>query len=418
MASSGGRHGSGRTCESSRRAGTDRVLRSSPRTRGAGGRRHGLECRRAERDRGPAQRGLAVAYAGDRPRRDLRRGQGGGPEGSRLRGGPGGAPGSGRGRGRRGGGSRGPRPTGPGPAAGPGWRAGCGARQDRTRRWQGRRYQHWRAGGGKARRSARQRRGRPQGGVRAPTRPGPLPAHAPVRAGHPGAVGKREAVRPADDDRPRARRPAGGHQRRVRARLRGGQERRRPEQHDANRGSDGGRGLLAGPDRRPLARGGPRGLGGEGAVGGGEREIVRPALPRDGGLPDRRVPREVRPPALATDHRDPRRRRPRQGDRLWEPLLVTPPHPDYPSAHATFSGAAEAVLRTFFGRDDVDVSVTYPAPLGITRTYKTFSAITAEVDDARVWGGIHFRSADHDGSELGRLIGAVVMREFPRPMTD
>lgn len=75
-----------------------------------------------------------------------------------------------------------------------------------------------------------------------------------------------------------------------------------------------------------------------------------------------------------------------KGDRLWEPLLVTPPHPDYPSAHATFSGAAEAVLRTFFGRDDVDVSVTYPAPLGITRTYKTFSAITAEVDDARVWG--------------------------------
>ena len=107
-----------------------------------------------------------------------------------------------------------------------------------------------------------------------------------------------------------------------------------------------------------------------------------------------------------------------KGDRLWEPLLVTPPHPDYPSAHATFSGAAEVVLRTFFGGDDVDVSVTYPAPLGITRTYKTFSAITAEVDDARVWGGIHFRSADHDGSELGRLIGAVVMRGFPRPVTD
>ena len=33
------------------------------------------------------------------------------------------------------------------------------------------------------------------------------------------------------------------------------------------------------------------------------------------------------------------------GDPLWEPLLVTPPHPDYPSAHAVFSGAAETVLR-------------------------------------------------------------------------
>ena len=36
-----------------------------------------------------------------------------------------------------------------------------------------------------------------------------------------------------------------------------------------------------------------------------------------------------------------------KGDTGWEPLLVTPPHPDYPSAHATFSGAAEAVLRGF-----------------------------------------------------------------------
>lgn len=103
-----------------------------------------------------------------------------------------------------------------------------------------------------------------------------------------------------------------------------------------------------------------------------------------------------------------------RGDRTWEPLLVTPPHPDYPSAHAIFSGAAETVLKTLFGSDTVEVSVTYPAPLGITRTFRTFSAITEEVDNARVWGGIHFRSADRDGSEIGRKIGAIVMREFTK----
>ena len=107
-----------------------------------------------------------------------------------------------------------------------------------------------------------------------------------------------------------------------------------------------------------------------------------------------------------------------KGDRAWEPLLVTPPHPEYPSAHATFSGAAEVVLKTFFGSDAVEVSVTYPVPLGITRTYKTFSEITEEVDNARVWGGIHFRSADRDGSEIGRKIGAQVMREFAKPTTN
>jgi hypothetical protein len=107
-----------------------------------------------------------------------------------------------------------------------------------------------------------------------------------------------------------------------------------------------------------------------------------------------------------------------KGDATWEPLLVTPPQPDYPSAHAIFSGAAEAVLRTFFGSDDLNVSVTYPGPFGVTRTYRKFSQMTREVDDARVWGGIHFRSADVDGSEMGRKIGEIVMRDFPRPRTN
>ena len=109
-----------------------------------------------------------------------------------------------------------------------------------------------------------------------------------------------------------------------------------------------------------------------------------------------------------------------KGDIGWEPLLATPPHPEYPSAHAMFSGAAEAVLRGFFGHDEVDVSVTAPGPFGVTRTYRKFSELTAEVDNARVWGGIHFRSADVDGSEIGRKIGEIVLREFassPRKTT-
>jgi hypothetical protein len=101
------------------------------------------------------------------------------------------------------------------------------------------------------------------------------------------------------------------------------------------------------------------------------------------------------------------------GDANWEPLLATPPHPEYPSAHATFSGAAEAVLRAFFAGDEVNVDVTAPGPFGVTRTYRRFSELTQEVDNARVWGGIHFRSSDVDGSEIGRRIGEIVMREFP-----
>jgi PAP2 superfamily len=101
------------------------------------------------------------------------------------------------------------------------------------------------------------------------------------------------------------------------------------------------------------------------------------------------------------------------GDAAWEPLLGTPPHPEYPSAHACFSGAAEAVLRGALGTDSVQVSVTYPPAFGVTRTYTRFSAIANEVNDARVWGGIHFRSADVAGYELGKRVGEAVLMHFP-----
>jgi len=104
-----------------------------------------------------------------------------------------------------------------------------------------------------------------------------------------------------------------------------------------------------------------------------------------------------------------------KGDPNWEPLIVTPPQPDYPSTHCIFSGAAEAVLRAFFGSDDINVSVTFPVPLGVTRTYRKFSEMAQEVENARVWGGIHFRSADRDGSDVGRKIGTMVVRDFPKP---
>ena len=100
-------------------------------------------------------------------------------------------------------------------------------------------------------------------------------------------------------------------------------------------------------------------------------------------------------------------------DPNWEPLLGTPPHPEYPSAHACFSGAAEAVLQSFFGSDAVQVDVTFPPVFGVTRTYAKFSQISEEVNDARVWGGIHFRSADTDGYTLGRKVGEIVARDFP-----
>jgi hypothetical protein len=101
-------------------------------------------------------------------------------------------------------------------------------------------------------------------------------------------------------------------------------------------------------------------------------------------------------------------------DPTWEPLLDTPAHPDYPSGHATYGGAAAEVLKALFGDDRVDVSFV---STGVTRTYTSFSQMDREVIDARVWGGIHFRQTDEDSSALGHQIGDYAVKTWLRPVS-
>ncbi|GAA3719958.1 vanadium-dependent haloperoxidase [Nonomuraea antimicrobica] len=87
----------------------------------------------------------------------------------------------------------------------------------------------------------------------------------------------------------------------------------------------------------------------------------------------------------------------------WTPLLVTPPHPDYTSGHTCFTGASMSALQHFFGRDDLPFS-GYSADSGTTRHFRSFSEAIDEVVNARVWGGIHTRTADVAGAKIGRQV--------------
>ena len=104
-------------------------------------------------------------------------------------------------------------------------------------------------------------------------------------------------------------------------------------------------------------------------------------------------------------------------DPTWEGLRSPfPGHPEYPSGHALFTGVAEAVLRDFFGTDRATTTVINP-DANITRTFTSFSEMAKSVEDARVWAGIHFRSADIDGTEMGRQIAAYALKNSMRPIT-
>jgi hypothetical protein len=98
-------------------------------------------------------------------------------------------------------------------------------------------------------------------------------------------------------------------------------------------------------------------------------------------------------------------------DPSWQPLLPTPPVPDYPSTHTVLGWAAAEVLIALFG-DRVDYSATSLTLPGVTRRYTTFSAAAEENGLSRLYAGIHFRHAINDGRHQGRSIGREVAREL------
>jgi hypothetical protein len=99
-------------------------------------------------------------------------------------------------------------------------------------------------------------------------------------------------------------------------------------------------------------------------------------------------------------------------DPKWEPVLITPPFPEYPSGHSTQSGAAATVLTAFFGENFVFTDSTHEKDKLPNRSFKSFWDAAQEAGISRLYGGIHFRAAIDRGLDQGRCIGekAVALR--------
>ena len=117
-------------------------------------------------------------------------------------------------------------------------------------------------------------------------------------------------------------------------------------------------------------------------------------------------------------------------DPSWEPLfhpstattppLGTPPFPDHPSGHGCVSGAILHTLTDFFGTDRVAFTVVSSRSLNgvpiAPRRFERFSHATKEIVDARVWGGIHFRTADVQGTVIGKKVAHWLRKHYFRPI--
>jgi hypothetical protein len=101
-------------------------------------------------------------------------------------------------------------------------------------------------------------------------------------------------------------------------------------------------------------------------------------------------------------------------DPTWVPLIATPAFPSYASAHATLSGAARAVLERELGKHGHAIVLTNPALPEIVLAYIAWEEITDDIDDARIYGGIHFRFDQEAGSHQGRQVGRYILRNYLR----
>jgi hypothetical protein len=111
------------------------------------------------------------------------------------------------------------------------------------------------------------------------------------------------------------------------------------------------------------------------------------------------------------------------GDAAFATFIPTPCFPSYPSNHASGTSSGLEAMRRLFGaaghditiRNDVPALGSLPATV-ITKSYTQLKEIGDDVDDARVYGGIHWRYDQVAGNDLGRAIATEVVKNNLRPV--
>ena len=105
-------------------------------------------------------------------------------------------------------------------------------------------------------------------------------------------------------------------------------------------------------------------------------------------------------------------------DPSWAPFVTTPCFPSYPSNHGSAANSAAEILRRIYGEGGHFMTLSNPTVPDIVLQYTTFKQITDDISDARVYGGIHFRTDQVAGARLGNAIGRAVYRNNLRRIHD
>lgn len=110
-----------------------------------------------------------------------------------------------------------------------------------------------------------------------------------------------------------------------------------------------------------------------------------------------------------------------QPDPAWLPLVVTPGHPEYPAAHGCVTGGLAYALEKYFGTSHLAITLTSTSVTGVPLAQHSFSnihEIVTEVINARVYGGMHYRTSGEDGAAIGRKVSEWVSRHYFKRLED
>jgi hypothetical protein len=100
----------------------------------------------------------------------------------------------------------------------------------------------------------------------------------------------------------------------------------------------------------------------------------------------------------------------------WTPLLVTPPYPDYISGNQSLGGSYYAVLTAFFGDDTPVAAYSDGLGPGVVRSFSNFQGLADDALNARIWAGIHFRTAMEDTRITAEKVAAYVLSHAALPI--
>jgi hypothetical protein len=99
----------------------------------------------------------------------------------------------------------------------------------------------------------------------------------------------------------------------------------------------------------------------------------------------------------------------------WTPLRSAP-YPEHPSGHLCLDGGHVGALQLFFGTDEIAFDVTSFVVTDHPNHYERFSQTLDEIEDARVWAGLHFRTADVQGEQLGLNVANYMGEHYFQPV--